>query len=564
VRFAIAGCLVCCACVACSGPSSVPPDSDGSLGDTGTDVLADSDGNTVDGGVDDILVDLDSATDLDSGAAPDTEPDVSEDTNVDTPDSPDVSDAPELPECEPGFPGEATLVWSVQGEDVVFSSPRLADLNGDGVLDVVFGQGMEFTENRVEGRGAVTALDGSTGAVLWSVPTRAEMVGSPMIADLDGDGGVEVALGGRFAALVVLDGQTGALWWEFYPRGNAQRDGYHNFYTGVVIHDVDVDGVRDLLMPNGGDSTKAPFSPRPPGSLLVISGATGEVLRRTGLPDEGETYMSIYVHRPAGDSDPWVVFGTGGETWSGSLWTAPLTAVLDGDISGARELVAPTTHKGMIGPPALVDLTGDGVREVVAPAFDGRLVATTFAEGESLWSVVPEVTSETYATPAVGQFNRDEVPDLFYQTAQGTWPEYWGSTARMVDGDTGEILWSEESSFALFPSALAVDLNGDGRDEVIYASSDLEFQRVRRRVLDTCTLEAAPLLPDAPGGGVSTPWAGDIDGDGLLDLVWLTSSPSGFGGVWTAERYEFEEVTVPPSGGWRGYLGTNSNGTYNP
>src|SRR5690349_15062467 len=58
--------------------------------------------------------------------------------------------------------------WSVTFPGIgTGSSPRMADLNGDGVLDLVMGAGGK--ENQASDT-AVLALNGRNGEVLWHLP----------------------------------------------------------------------------------------------------------------------------------------------------------------------------------------------------------------------------------------------------------------------------------------------------------------------------------------------------------------------------------------------------------
>src|SRR5688572_4386263 len=76
------------------------------------------------------------------------------------------------------------------------SSPRAADLNRDGVLDIVLGAGgREFDSTDM----AVLALDGSNGKILWTVSGTNQMVGSAAFKDISGDGVPDVFIGGRTA-----------------------------------------------------------------------------------------------------------------------------------------------------------------------------------------------------------------------------------------------------------------------------------------------------------------------------------------------------------------------------
>jgi len=66
-------------------------------------------------------------------------------------------------------------------------------------------------------------------------------------------------------------------------------------------------------------------------SLLLVSGRDGSVLQSLMVPDSAESYYSPVVYRQRGSVDV-ILFGTGGETHRGALWTLPLTDLYAGDI----------------------------------------------------------------------------------------------------------------------------------------------------------------------------------------------------------------------------------------
>ncbi|RYY55708.1 MAG: VCBS repeat-containing protein, partial [Chitinophagaceae bacterium] len=110
--------------------------------------------------------------------------------------------------------GKPARSWSVYLEDIgTYSSPRIADLNGDGIPDIVMGAGGQ--EGRPSAK-AVIALDGYSGETLWVVPGINQVVGSPVFQDLNKDGTTDVIIGGRWAQLLAIDGKTGASIWSFY------------------------------------------------------------------------------------------------------------------------------------------------------------------------------------------------------------------------------------------------------------------------------------------------------------------------------------------------------------
>ena len=449
--------------------------------------------------------------------------------------------------------------WSISGRYALFSSPRLADFNGDGVLDVVVGHGSELGDGPLSTLGDVTAHSGSDGALLWRVEARQDLVGSPALLDITGDGVLDVVIGGRHAELLAIDGASGAVLWQFYADGGARELGWYNFYTAQVLPDVDGDGTPDLLLSNGGDSTIFDTTtPRPAGRLLVISGRTGAVIRWAEVPDGAETYQSPIL----GDfgNGPSIVFGTGGETLPGSLWRVPLQALLDGDISTAQQLVRGQA-KGSLAPVSLGDVNGDGVLDIVAMMFDGRCVALDGVSGTVLWTVKRDNT-ESYNTPALADFDGDGDLDVLASFHRGVWPSHNGAVTVVLDGKTGAVLWEAESGILAASSHVAADLDGDGASEALLSISvmgaggpELELQLVDLEESGWTTPVSGIL-----GNGIAGPRLADIDGDGTLDvLLGHTSFYNQAEDAWGLSRYDLG-VPMPEAIAWGGYLGTEGDG----
>ncbi|XP_064472122.1 uncharacterized protein LOC135386243 [Ornithodoros turicata] len=362
---------------------------------------------------------------------------------------------------------------------------RHVDVNQDHVLDVVFAFGtgadayqyprvvcsVYFSESEWCG-GGVAALNGKTGEEMWRIYVAHELFALNCERDLDHDGIRDCVAGGRMAGMYAISGRSGSLLWSF--QDEEARINTSNVYTPQYIHDVDTDGVPDLVVVHGGDPLKEPGSrTRLVGRLMVVSGRHGRILRWVPVPDRRESYYSPQVLQHP-DGTQLVLFGTGGETHGGSLWCIRLGDLLAGRISLARALYT-DRYKGVMTPPALADLTGDGVPDIVMAMFNSTVVVFDGLTFHPIWSYhIP--LSESYSTPAIGYFNDDSVPDVMinYQTGPG-FPIYFYTQTTVLDGRTGQPLLEHgpvRMAVGTQASPLVLSVAGRGNDVFLYWVSD--------------------------------------------------------------------------------------------
>ena len=149
---------------------------------------------------------------------------------------------------------------------------------------------------------------------------------------MTGDGVKDVFVGGRLASFLAIDGASGEVLWRFMDPRPLPEYYFYNFYTPVLI--ADQTGRRSARSAGrelgGGDGIR-PHEARPPGHLAAPGSADGSPVAVAVLPDKQETYMSSILLPDDGAASPTILFATGGETWSGSLWETSLAAVLAGD-----------------------------------------------------------------------------------------------------------------------------------------------------------------------------------------------------------------------------------------
>ncbi|MFT7615058.1 MAG: outer membrane protein assembly factor BamB, partial [Parvicellaceae bacterium] len=457
-----------------------------------------------------------------------------------------------------------TVHWSTFIDtSTTFSSPRPVQLNGDNVLDIVIGGGLDGS---AEARGVV-AIDGATGGVLWNFPTKEEIFGSAQFRDINGDNVPDVFIGGRFAEFYAIDGATGAMIWEFFspPPTEAVDSGWFNFYSPQFIPDQNSDGYDDILVANGGNHSLPIFDTlREPGMLMVIDAITGNVLAKDTMPDGEETYCSPVVVDFTSSGNLDIIFGSGGENDGGNLYKVSLADLMLNDISGAQVL-ATNPNKGYIAPASITDLNADGTLDIVSQGYDGTVTAINGVTLVPFWTV-PNVGTESSSAPTIGDFIGDMTPDVFVVLAKGSAPSFFDYYQVLIDGATGNIAWKDSIGALHFSSANAVDLDLNGRDEVIVSLNNHTGTHFEHELMSIDFQNNIVSSMYLPQGGVnlgSTPLIHDLDSNGLLDIVFAfradSVNPMGANGF-KINRIE-DAFTIPGSGiAWGSYMGTNFDG----
>ena len=100
------------------------------------------------------------------------------------------------------FDTDCNPLWSDTLDGATTSSPAVADVLGDGSLQVVEGTDTGSS-------GSVWLLDGATGATIWQEPVVGRVIGSVVVANLGGGSSQDVLVP-TTAGVEVLDGTSGA------------------------------------------------------------------------------------------------------------------------------------------------------------------------------------------------------------------------------------------------------------------------------------------------------------------------------------------------------------------
>lgn len=311
------------------------------------------------------------------------------------------------------------------------------------------------------------------GGVRWQhgVPAAnctSHALTEPELADLDGDGTVEVVAGSTENAVLVLSARTGhekyRIPLETYGYGRPTA-------ANLTVHD----GPELVAADIGG---------------TVVAAAGEETLWTRSL--NATTWAAPVVGDVDADGAPEVVIGTAEEViafdaggrveWRAEV-TAERLAAADADDDAYLELFATTTRMvrsidgagghvewetGVSGYPALHEVGDgdqDGVPEVYVGVSGGTVVALNADTGGEEWStrLVPERRAST-PPPTLGDLDGDGVPELVAVANDGT--------VTVLSPTTGTELAAYERSVPLWTEVAIADTDGDGRGEILVRYGD--------------------------------------------------------------------------------------------
>jgi hypothetical protein len=226
---------------------------------------------------------------------------------------------------------------------------------------------------------------------------------------------------------------------------------------------------------------------------------------------------SIYCFDEAGQRQ-WK-FGRCGK--SGEI-RLPVVADLDGD--GRKEILVPdsqghldvldadgklrleiTATKYRVGVPAVGDVNGDGKAEIIFGTDAGEVYCVS-GQGELQWATTLDACFGR-ALPLIADAGRDGNYQVYFPTAFNS--AHPGLFA--LEAATGRQLWQAPSVLQSYRSTVVADLEGDGRNEILFGDKNSSLfcldsggrQRWTRQ-LDGRGIFFAPAVAALQGNGAST------------------------------------------------------------
>jgi hypothetical protein len=266
--------------------------------------------------------------------------------------------------------------------DGFFATPAVADVNGDGVLDII-APSWDHT---------VYAWS-STGRLLWRTYLEDTLWSSPTVADIDRDGRPEIILGGDIWAGNPLGAPEGGLVWilrhdgSIYP-GYPRTVPFQTVWSSPAVADINRDGELDVVVGTGT------HFPNPGGWWAdAFTARTGQSLPGWPVAVDGRVMSSPALGDLDGDPGLEVAFTSeGGWVYAYDSSGRRMWRACDADAPGGCR-PGYETH----GSVSIADVDDDGAQEVVS-GLDRYLRIHSGNDGR-VEAAVP-LTSNLALTPA--------------------------------------------------------------------------------------------------------------------------------------------------------------------
>lgn len=425
-----------------------------------------------------------------------------------------------------------------------YASPAVADVDNDGQMEVIWASYQVFS------------LNGATGALEWSVHTGHDRAytGSSnvgrtwpgvVVADIDNDGSLDIvtAHGG---------GWVGAYTGAGYFKSGWPAQAFTSELRSLAVTDLDGDRSLEIIVAKASGG-------RPMWTVLEHNGivrtgwpmltanapgyAAGAYNENIGVADldgdgRGEIIGPSDVHYISAFEDNGAQTPANAVYGANKVWSQ-VGVHVDHNVDLRGYANCGTEHRPNFADsaPTLADVDGNGTLEII-------VVGNVYNCGTSPYTSL-------YHAPFL--FNRDRTR---WSNSQFNWTVIPGPNAAPLAEDYNVI----ETAL---PNPVAADLDGDGQLEILYPSYDGKLHAVW---LDKTAHGSWPYSVLQAGEGLprfaSEPAVVDLDGDGRAEVIFGSWPRKGGNRVGKLHILNYlgqplHEVNLPAplSGDWNGALG---------
>ena len=406
-----------------------------------------------------------------------------------------------------------TLNWTYNTSDWIQASPMAADINGDGYMEILVGPcyGPLYCFN-------------FRGEVLWTFECS-NLWSTAALADIDKDGRTEII----FCATLLEEGFTipyvlclnydGSLKWKYHTKKYID--------ASPTIADLDHDGVLEIIV---SDRRGIVYCFSPEGSVLWSYSTTGTIFATACVADlDNDSYLEVLVGTWEGGYVGYLYCfnASGFVLWRFKCATITGSAsALDIDDDGKYEIIFVSwdgylyclDNTGSLkwrynmttvasNNPAFADIDNDGTMEI--------FIGTAFIDTGCKLYCFNANGSVRWTCGTKGPVNVGSIIDLDGDGKLEILANAAGGYLYLIDID-GRLKWQYKMGASTDSRSFVADLNLDGRFEIVIGSEDWQVY---------CFSVNAPIGQASPwpcfmGSIFHTGWP-DSDGDYIDDLSEL-------------------------------------------
>ncbi len=437
-----------------------------------------------------------------------------------------------------GRPGEIAM-------RINYLTPLIGDLNGDGTNDLIY----------VDNTGYLQTVDGKTQKSVWTSENqyRIQLPTPVVLADLNRNMLPDIILHSFDSRIFAIDGNTGSeIWTSSLIEGELSG--------APVVADINGDKLNDVI-----SCTKH--------GEIHIGYATFSEPRWEIHQTNSEILCTPSAGDFNGDGIPEIAVGTeNGEVFIFSGLVNKFTKIIDineelqkakgsffedhqirGHITTGKidtdncdDMLVTTQQNNLIAfsgktfkrlwfdelipdipladapviPPALGDLDGDKIKDVVIFTTDNKIIAYS-GMGQSsdqkkiMWGFMPEINEIFLAHPVIADINKDGNADVI---AAGIFGGIY-----IFNGKSGKILWHNEDvgnlQEAIISTPLVADMKSDEYLEIIYrrANRNICFLKTNAKFPKNTILWSQNLCDSRQAGSLR--YAGLKSSNYLLSII---------------------------------------------
>jgi len=388
------------------------------------------------------------------------------------------------------------ILWQYQVPDNSYdTSPKamsaIYDINGDGRSDLIVGSEDDYI--RCLNGNSFSSADTLWESMIGSVYSQLDL---SITDDIDNDGHPDIVVGtvwgGR--SIFTISARTGQTLWQ-HDTGEYGDGGW--VYQVDCRFDYNGDDIIDVLAATGDDS-----SGTGPKRVYCLDGITGTSIWE--CPLNGPVFSVIGIEDCTGDGHPDAVAGASNDAETigkvvginGTTGTLLWTFTVEGSSVWALEQID--------------DLSGDGIKDVIAGDFVGNIYGLGTSTGTEIWqnscgNVI--ITRFSKLDDVNGDSHPDIMPALL---AYGS-----GHITYLIDGFTGQFIWSAYVADKPAVVEKIEDISWDGINDVVVGTLYTDNNWYFLDGVDGTVLKSGPYA--SPVDAITS--IPDVVGDTSMELV---------------------------------------------